>query len=280
MVWNTLPYPGNSVDISYADFNDTDGLKITSGDVTDSGIYISQGLEAPISDMVGFWYTLSFCVDGDTVFSGSEYMDASHTSMTVVSHFFNVTFGMPDIFNSGSCSVNVKINRFVNNTLSWVKLERGGQFTGFVHPDPVFEMIRCKRYYRRIRLYDTVIYIKPDNGYEPGHVRITINMPDVLDMRVIPSVTYPYWIGVYKFCDVARSDAEEAEPLDYFPPDDHLFTASDDGYIYINISNPYYNWSYDMGAVVLAGPTKHPGNYVSNIDEGLGSMEFILNARM
>ncbi len=82
--------------------------------------------------------------DGSIVLSGTMSQTLEAAAGTSVTASANA--GTPSYDNSTrTFSITA-----ADETIKWAKLEKGSTATAFISPDPVAELIRCKRYYQRI----------------------------------------------------------------------------------------------------------------------------------
>jgi hypothetical protein len=74
----------------------------------------------------------------------------------------------------------IGISPKTNIHIEWVKLEVGDHFTGFMYEDPATAMMRCRRYFRREMVANSVFIA------DTGQVSVAV---DSSGMRIKPYIT-------------------------------------------------------------------------------------------
>lgn len=158
MGWNTIITPNK------------DGINIG---IANTGYWeFRQYLEYKKKDLLGKYLTMSICVDGvvysrtfeqipdliETEWANSVNVNgALYTRITIREDVLIFW-----IYNNGTQSYQI----------DWVKLEFGKIATPFIPPNPVIELIKCQKYYKRIYLYSlnaTQYYTQANKVYFRFH---------------------------------------------------------------------------------------------------------------
>ena len=143
---------------------------------------LHQYIEIPLSYILGQTMTGSVCVDGN-VYSATFYipstMPVENQAITynLFEEFHIRLFLIPE---TNRIDLMFYDNQGVTRIFKWVKLEFVSIPTLYIPPNPVEELIKCQRYYRRITgVFNPV-------GYTENLLFVNISS----NMRIIPTASF------------------------------------------------------------------------------------------
>lgn len=152
-IWNVTVTPSTS-----------GGITVKNDKYTDSGTFLQYLENATEGDS-----TLSCYV---TSVSGKVTMVADDNSQVILKQGLNVVHT-----NKSTKAFTIFLNRGTSVTLKWVKLEQGTVATSFIAPNPAEELVKCKRYFQVLNVYEgfvgSVSYWNLYTNFYVGAMRTT-----------------------------------------------------------------------------------------------------------
>lgn len=166
------------------------GLQLSS---TGTG-YVLQHIEDTIS-LLGKTITMSCELGDGTILKASGTLPSSaptsFTTFFVTESINGLRLGLNYYSNLQVIGIVLALEPNTSATVKWIKLEMGSVATTFVTPVIAEELVKCQRYYYRLRSNGANIYLGTGSFATPGNNKVCIvpfKFP--VTMRQAPTVTY------------------------------------------------------------------------------------------
>ena len=178
-------YSSNGTGATVTPPTDTQRLRLQSGT---GGMTFRQDFEEDLENSTT--YSLSFMYNN--IYHAYTFTTPSAkpvTNTSIFSEFVDSIFTISCYFDTSNAHYAISINMSPNQDIQfqWIKLEKGPVATIFVPPDTAIELLKCQRYFQKLRIHGNAA-VATTTGVLSSAVKLITSMRDVPELKI---TTYP-----------------------------------------------------------------------------------------